>query len=120
MDAKVGKQILHRIGLWTGWADLTGSSTVRGEQVQGLLDLAAQLQELLVPVQPSTSYRRRLHGDLILEAQRRPVAARPSGLTRQQRIFLIGAATAGSLASVIGVVVAFIVHSRHGRATHAA
>ncbi len=120
MDAKVGEQILHRIGLWTGWGDLTRSSTVRGQQVQSLLDLAAQLQELLVPVQPVSGYRRRLHGDLILEAQRQAAAVQPSGLTRQQKVFLIGAATAGSLASVVGVVVAFIVHSRHDRAMHAA
>ncbi len=120
MESKVGEEILRQIGLWTGWSRLAGGRTARGEQIQGLLDLASQLQALLVPVQPSSSFRRRLHGELILESQRQTAVARPSGLTRQQRTLLIGAASIGSLVSVVGVIVAFIVHSRHGGATHAA
>lgn len=99
----------------------TGNLT-RNDQVQGLLDLAEQLQGILVPVEPSTHWRRRLHGDLILEAQRREAVA-PNLFQQHRKGIIIGAAAVGSVASVlgvIGVVIAFVLRNRHGRATHIA
>jgi hypothetical protein len=71
----------------------------RSQQVQGLLDLAEQLQGILVPVAPNANYRRRLHGDLILEAQRRELEP---------------------AASVVGVIIAFLLRHRRGGATRVA
>jgi hypothetical protein len=96
-----------------------GSGWTRHEQVQGLLDLAQQLQGILVPVEPDANYRRRLHGDLILEAQRRqtePVV----GLLQQHRKGIVIGAVIGSVASVVGVILAFVLRYRHGRATRIA
>jgi hypothetical protein len=92
----------------------------RKEQVQGLLELAEHLQGILVPVQADANFRRRLHGELILKAQRRQ-AAPQAGLFRQHRKgILIGAAAVGSVVSVLGVVIAFVLRHRHGRATRIA
>jgi hypothetical protein len=65
-------------------------------------------------------YRRRLHGDLILRAQCQ--AAEPEAVWHQQhrKGILIGAAALGSVASVLGVVVAFWLYLRHGRAANTA
>ena len=52
----------------------------RNDQVQGLLELAEQVQRILVPVEPDVSFRRRLHGDLILEAQQREAEPRGNRL----------------------------------------
>jgi hypothetical protein len=91
----------------------------RHEQIRGLLDLAEQLQGILVPVEPDANYRRRLHGDLILEAQRRQ--AKPiEGLFQQHRKGILIGAVIGSVASVAGVILAFVLRYRHGRATHIA
>ena len=104
----------------------------RSDQVQALLDLAEQLQGILVRVEPRAHYRRRLHGELILEAQRRQAEANtspgrggvrvqaPSLLQQHRKGILIGAAAVGSAASVAGVIVAFVWRLRHGGATHTA
>jgi hypothetical protein len=92
----------------------------RNNQVQGLLDLAEQLQRILVPVEPDIDFRRRLHGDLILEAQRRQAEPPGSLVQQHRRGILIGAAALGSLASVVGVVIAFALRRRQSRATHIA
>jgi hypothetical protein len=89
----------------------------RNDQVRGLLDLAEQLQGILVPVEPDASFRRRLHGDLILEAQRRQAEPHGSLFQQHRRGILIGAAAVGSLASIIGVIVAFVLRYRHSRVT---
>ena len=92
----------------------------RNEQVQGLLDLAEHLNAILVPVAPDAHFRRRLHGELLLEAQRR-TAVPEMGLFRQHRRgILIGAAAVGSVVSVVGVAVAFVLRNRHRGATHIA
>jgi hypothetical protein len=92
----------------------------RNEQVQGLLDLAEHLQGILVPVAPDAHFRRRLHGELILEAQCLQ-AKSEAGLFQQHRKgILIGAAAVGSVVSVIGVVIAFALRHRHRGATHIA
>lgn len=93
----------------------------RNDQVQGLLNLAEELQGILVPAKPNTHFRRRLHGDLILKAQCRQAEPEPS-LFRQHRTgILIGAAAIGSVvASVVGVAIAFLLRNRHGGATHIA
>ena len=88
--------------------------------MQGLLDLAEQLQAILVPVEPDAHFRRRLHGELILEAQRRQVEPEASFVQQHRKGILIGAAAVGSVASVVGVVIAFFLRHRHGRATHIA
>jgi hypothetical protein len=88
--------------------------------VQGLLDLAEQLQGILVPVAPNANYRRRLHGDLILEAQRRELEPEPSIFQQHRKGILIGAAALGSAASVVGVIIAFLLRHRRGGATHVA
>ena len=92
----------------------------RNDQVQSLLDLAEQLQGILVPVEPNTNYRRRLHGELLLEAQLRGVEPGPNMFQQHRKGILIGAAAVGSVASVVGVVVAFVWRLRHGRAAHTA
>jgi hypothetical protein len=92
----------------------------RNDQVQSLLDLAEQLQGVLVPVEPRANFRRRLHGELILEAQRRQVEPEPSMFQQHRKGILIGAAAVGSVASVVGVIVAFVWRLRHGRAAHTA
>ena len=97
----------------------TRSRAERSVQAQGLLDLAEQLQGILLPVQPAPGFRRRLRGDLILEVQRRKAIPAPASPRQHRKGLLIGAAI-GSVASVVGVIVAFVLRSRHGRATHPA
>lgn len=92
----------------------------RNDQVQSLLDLAEQLQGVLVSMEPNTNYRRRLHGELLLEAQGRGVGPGPNRFQQHRKGILIGAAAVGSVASVAGVVVAFVWRLRHGRAAHTA
>ena len=92
----------------------------RDDQVQSLLDLAEQLQGILVPVEPRTDYRRRLQGELLLEGQRREAEPGPNRFRQHRKGILIGAAAVGSVASVVGVVVAFVWRLRHGRAAHTA
>ncbi len=91
----------------------------RHERVQALLDLAEQLHGILVPVAPDPDFRRRLHGELILEAQSREEVPEPSLFEQHRKGILIGAAI-GSVASVVGVIVAFLWRQRQGRATHVA
>jgi hypothetical protein len=88
--------------------------------VQSLLDLAEEIQGILVPVQPNADYRRRLHGDLILKAQYRETEPEVVWLEQHRKGILIGAAAVGSVASVLGVVVAFWLYIRHGRAANTA
>jgi hypothetical protein len=92
----------------------------RNHQVQGLLELAEQLQGILVPVKPDSDFRRRLHGDLILRAQCLLAEPAPSLLQQHRKGIIIGAAAVGSVASVVGVVVAFVLRYRQGRATRIA
>lgn len=92
----------------------------RHDRVQGLLDLAEQLQGILVPVEPELHFRRRLHGDLVLEAQDRQTKPEGSLFWQHRKGILIGAAAIGSVASVAGVVIAYLVRHRHGGATHVA
>lgn len=95
-------------------------SLAPNDRAQGLLDLAEQLHGLLVPVVPDAHFRRRLHGDLILRAQRCQTEPE-EGLFQQHRTgILIGAAAVGSVASVVGVAVAFVLRHRHKTATRIA
>jgi hypothetical protein len=82
-----------------------------------LLELAGQLSELLVPVQVDANARLRLKGDLLLEAQRRQ-ASRRNVLVEHRKGILIGAAALGSVASVIGVLIAFVLRYRSGHTSH--
>ncbi len=92
----------------------------RHERVQGLLDLAEQLQGILVPVEPDVQFRRRLHGDLILESQHRQSQPEVSLFQQHRMGILIGAAAVGSVASVVGVAIAYVIRHRHRGATHIA
>ena len=92
----------------------------RHDRVQGLLDLAEQVSGLLVPVEPDGDFRRRLHGDLVLEAQRRQKKQEVSPLVQHRKGILIGAAAVGSVASVAGLVIAFVLRQRHKGATRIA
>ncbi|MGC9335274.1 MAG: hypothetical protein ACP5JJ_14060 [Anaerolineae bacterium] len=94
-------------------------SLSRSSRAQGLLDLAEHLQAILVPMQPDPSFRRRLHGDLLLESQRLQGAPEVSLFDQHRKGILIGAAL-GSVASVLGVVIAVVIRFRHQRATHVA
>jgi hypothetical protein len=101
----------------------------RNTQVQGLLDLAEQLQGILVPVPLDDGFRRQLHGKLVREAQRRQARqtessrlsletkAEASLFQQHRKGILIGAAAVGSAASVMGVIIAFVLYYRHGRVT---
>lgn len=91
----------------------------RYEQIEGLLALAEELQGILVPVQPETRYRRRLHGELILASQSRERHVATDDSQRRKGI-LLGAAALGSVASVAGVIIAFVLHSKNSRARQAA
>jgi hypothetical protein len=91
----------------------------RNDQVGALLELAEQLQAILVPVEPTANFRRGLHGNLLLQAQQRQDQSAPNLIQQHRKGILIGAAAVGSVASVMGVVIAFLLH-RHGRATHGA
>jgi hypothetical protein len=92
----------------------------RHARVQGLLDLAEQVQGILIPVEPNVNYRRRLHGDLVLEAQRCQADEETNPLVQHRRGILIGAAAVGSVASVAGLVIAFVLRHRHKGAPHIA
>ena len=108
-----------RAGLTHGQYRAMRGRTARSAQAQGLLDLAEQLQGILLPVQPAPGFRRRLRGDLILEVQRQQTRPAPASPWQHRKGLLIGAAI-GSVASVVGVIVAFVLRSKHGRATHPA
>ena len=89
----------------------------RHDRVQGLLDLAEQVQGILVPVEPNLHFRRRLHGDLVLEAQRRQAERAANPLIQHRKGILIGAAAVGSVASVAGLAIALVLRHRHKGAT---
>jgi len=92
----------------------------RHARVQGLLDLAEEVQGILVPVEPKADFRRRLHGDLVLQAQRRRPVREVSPLVQHRKGILIGAAALGSVASVAGLVIAVVLRHRHREVTHIA
>lgn len=89
----------------------------RHEQAQNLLDLARELQGILVPVTPNTEFRRRLHGDLVLRAQNRVSISEAEVAQQRKTGILLGAAAIGSVASVVGLVIAYVLHNKNGRAT---
>jgi hypothetical protein len=94
----------------------------RHDQVQGLLAIAEQLNGILVPVEPDRNFRRRLHGELVLDAQRRE-AGEPTLFEQHRKEIIIGAAAIGIgsvAASVAGVAIAYVVRHRQGRANVAA
>ncbi len=89
----------------------------RHEQAQNLLDLARELQAILVPVKPNAEFRRRLHGDLVLRAQSRVSISEAEASQQRKTGILLGAAAIGSVASVVGLVIAYVLHNKNGRAT---
>lgn len=109
----------HADGL-SGLGDAGAQRITRSDQVQALLELAEQLQAVLIPMAPDPRFRRRLRGELLLEAQYRQGAPKEGLLYEHRKGILIGAAAVGSVASVVGVFLAFLLRWRHGRATHSA
>jgi hypothetical protein len=79
------------------------------EQEATLVRITERLQQLLVPVEPPLAYVRSLRAELVEAARRRQERA-----NRLRRILLVGAAIAGSVASVAGVT-AFLVLRRRAR-----
>jgi len=80
------------------------------EQDPTLTRISERLQQLLVPVEPPLAYVRSLRAELIEAARRRQERAH-----RLRRLLLVGAAIAGSVASVAGVT-AFLLLRRRARA----
>jgi len=88
-------------------------ASTRHEQVHSLLTLADHLHAILARVEPDPHFRRRLHGELILEAQSRKVPE--VGLLQQHRRgIVLGALGLGSVASVVGVIIAVLLRRRAG------
>ncbi len=77
------------------------------EQEATLAQITERLQRWLVPVEPPLAYVRSLRAELIEAARRRH--KRPH---RLRRILLVGAAIAGSVASVAGVAVFLLLRRR--------
>jgi len=105
----------HMLGL--GLAP--GPELTRHDRIQALLALAEHLRAILVPVQPDADFRRRLHGELLLKAQDRTDEPQASLFQQHRKGILIGAVL-GSLASVGGVVLAFVLRHRHQRTSQVA
>lgn len=120
MEAREGRRILARAGEPLNPAAGPSVGVGRHTQVQGLLELAEHVQGILVPVEPNINFRRRLHGDLLLRAQRRGAAPQAGPLVQHRKGILLGAAAVGSIVSVVGLVIAFVLHHRHRGATRIA
>ena len=120
METKQAREVLAaHADCLVGVRDGPPAGLTRNDRIQGLLDLAEQLQGILVPVAPDAHYRRRLHGELLLEAQHRQAESEVGLFQQHRKGILIGAAAVGSVASVIGVVIAFMLRRGRG-ATHIA
>jgi len=91
----------------------------REDRVWGLLELANHLHGLLVPVKPDADFRRRLHGELILEAQACQLKPGTNPLRQHRKGLLVGALL-GSIASVAGLAIALFLRHRHGGGGHTA
>jgi hypothetical protein len=89
------------------------------DRAEELLKLAEHLQTILLPVEPTAGFRQQLRRDLDRDAryrQRNP----KTGLFQQHRTgILIGVAAAGSVASVLGVAILYLVLHRHRVVTQA-
>ncbi len=105
----------HLLGLQPG----APPGLSREDRVGALLELASHLHGLLVSVQPDAGFRRRLHGELILEAQARGLQPEPSRLQQHRKGIVLGAIL-GSIASVAGVAIALFLRHRHGGGRHTA
>ncbi len=80
------------------------------EQEATLVRISERLQRWLVPVEPPPAFTRSLKAELIEAARRQYQRAH-----RLRRILLVGAAVAGSVASVAGLT-AFLILRRRARA----
>ena len=89
-------------------------------QEEEVRTLADELCEVLVPVVADASFRRRLHGDLLLEAQRCVSEQQMSVFQQHRTGILVGAAAIGSIASLAGVIVALVLRNRDDDATEVA
>jgi hypothetical protein len=105
----------HLLGLGSSTVGGGTSASNRHQQVHSLLTLADHLHAILAPVEPDLHFRRRLHGQLILQAQGREEMPEVGLLQQHRRGIVIGAALGlGSVASVIGVVIAVLLRRRAG------
>jgi hypothetical protein len=97
-------------------ADLRGDAA-RNDRVEELLKLAEHLQTILEPVQPNASFRQRLGRDLDHDVRYRRQNPQPDLFQKYRTVILIGAAAVGSVASVLGVVVFYLLRQRQRGAT---
>lgn len=105
----------HLLGLSNGALGGGRPVSVRHERVHSLLALADHLHAILAPVEPDPHFRRRLHGELILRAQSREQMPEVGLLQQHRRGIVIGAALGlGSVASVLGVIIAVMLRRRAG------
>jgi hypothetical protein len=105
----------HLLGLSSMTSRGSPPASTRYDQVHGLLTLADHLHAILAPVEPDPHFRRRLHGELILEAQGREEMPEIGLFQQHRRGIVIGAALGlGSVASVLGVIIAVLLRRRAG------
>lgn len=90
------------------------------ERARALLDLAGEVQRLLVPVRPAAAVRERVRIQLVAEAVRRHPRRAARLFQQYRKVILIAAAAVGSLASIAGVILAIVQRSKHARSAHTA
>jgi hypothetical protein len=86
------------------WLSRQRVDVVQITSLMSLLHLAQALKQVLIPVQPSTSFRSQLRHQLLHESPSNRILERP-----RRRVFWLGAAVLGSLLSLAGVLL-FILH----------
>ncbi|MBN1661309.1 MAG: hypothetical protein JXA93_23145 [Anaerolineae bacterium] len=105
----------HLLGLSSVTSRGGPPASTRHDQVHSLLTLADHLHAILAPVEPDPHFRRRLHGELILKAQNREEMPEIGLFQPHRRSLVIGAALGlGSVASVLGVIIAVLLRRRAG------
>ena len=83
------------------------------DRARPLMTLASMLASALLPVRPRPAYRSRLQRGLVDAAQSKRAlpAMSPQPVTHTWRPWVLGAATIGSIVSVVGVI-AYLLHAR--------
>lgn len=77
------------------------------QELAPLLGIARQVKKALAQVQPSETFRRRLHQELVMAARQRPVVGPRQCRSIWRRPWVIGVAAIGSavsIASALGVL----------------
>ena len=100
-------------------AEPRGGAT-SSDRAEDLLKLAEHLQTILLPVEPAASFRQQLRRDLDRDAQYRQRNAKTSLYQQHRTGILIGLAAVGSVASVLGVAILYLLRHRHRTVTQVA